>query len=65
MDTYIDLFPLGDVSDEPGESQQPDEGEELGEPEDPQSTACVQDLKRLTEILKLSKTNSTVLSTNH
>jgi hypothetical protein len=43
--TYIDLLPLADVSDEPGEAEQPDEAEQLGKPEDPKGSASMQNLE--------------------
>ena len=42
--TYIYFLPLADVSDEPREAQQTDEAEQLGEAEDPQGPAHVEDL---------------------
>lgn len=34
--TYIDLLPLIDITDEPGEAKESDQGEKLGQSQDPQ-----------------------------
>ena len=54
-DTYVDLFPLADVSDEARQSQQPDEREELGEAQDAERTARVQDLEALRILLRTKR----------
>ena len=38
--TYIDFLPLTDISDQPGESQQANEAEQLGKSEYPESSTC-------------------------
>ena len=46
-DTYIDFLPLANVSDEAGEAQESDKWEELGEAQDAESAARVQDVETL------------------
>lgn len=53
--TYVDLLPLVDVAHEPGQPEQADERQELGEPEYPQRPAGLQDLEALAEILHPQK----------
>lgn len=50
--TYVDFLPLADVSHQPGQPQQPHQGQQLGEAKDTQGPACVKDLETVTEILK-------------
>ena len=45
INTHIDLLPLADISDEPGQSEEPDEAEQLGQPQDPEGAPGVQDLE--------------------
>lgn len=48
---YIDLLPLRHVSDEPGEAEEANQGEELGQAEDAQRPTRVEDLETLAEVL--------------
>lgn len=48
---YIDLLPLRHVSDEPGEAEEADQGEQLGQAEDAQRPPRVEDLETLAEVL--------------
>lgn len=48
---YIDLLPLRHVSDEPGEAEEANQGEELGQAEDAQRPPRMEDLETLAEVL--------------
>lgn len=50
--TYIDLLPLADISDQPRQSEEPDQREEFGQPQDTQGSACVKNLETVAEILE-------------
>ena len=51
-DTYVDLLPLADVADEAREAEEADEREQLGQPQDAQRPARVQDLEALRVLLQ-------------
>ena len=51
---YIDLLPLRHISDQPGEAEEADQGEQLGQAEDAQRPTRVEDLETLAEVLNES-----------
>lgn len=53
VQSYVDFFPLADVTDESGESQKSDEAEKFGKAQDPKRSAGVQYLEALAEVLQL------------
>lgn len=55
---YIDLLPLRHVSDEPGEAEEADQGEQLGQAEDAQRPPRVKDLETLAEVLRERETDA-------
>lgn len=61
--THVDFLPLADVAHQSRETQEPDEREQLGESQDAQRPAGVQDLEALTEVLQQAsrRTNETCL----
>lgn len=61
--THVDFLPLADVAHQSRESQEPDEREQLGESQDAQRPAGMQDLEALTEVLQQAsrRTNETCL----
>lgn len=61
--THVDFLPLADVAHQSREPQEPDEREQLGESQDAQRPAGVQDLEALTEVLQQAsrRTNETCL----
>lgn len=61
--THVDFLPLADVAHQSREPQEPDEREQLGESQDAERPAGVQDLEALTEVLQQAsrRTNETCL----
>ena len=49
--THIDFLPLADIANKPGQPEEPDEAEELGQPEDAQGSAGVQQLEAREAVL--------------